>query len=123
MFLNTYDPERRYQIRFQLHGGVGRRTSNQPRGTGEIGNLAGAEQIYVLPIFWADSPWWSDDQVANFCEIVDQLKRTYNVDENRVVVAGVSDGGTGAFYIAMRETTPFASFRPLNGFIMVLASL
>src|SRR2546426_11053066 len=37
-------------------------------------------------------------------------------------VAGVSDGGTGAYYIAMRETTPYASFLPLNGFIMVLAN-
>ena len=53
---------------------------------------------------------------------MDELKRTYNIDENRVVVAGVSDGGTGAYYIAMRETTPYASFLPLNGFIMVLAN-
>src|SRR2546426_6668743 len=37
-------------------------------------------------------------------------------------VAGVSDGGTGAYYIAMRDTTPYASFLPLNGFIMVLAN-
>ncbi|HUK34136.1 MAG TPA: hypothetical protein VLV86_09515, partial [Vicinamibacterales bacterium] len=54
--------------------------------------------------------------------IVDSLKRTYNIDENHVVVSGVSDGATGAYYIAMRETTPFASFLPLNGFIMVLSN-
>ena len=46
----------------------------------------------------------------------------YNIDENRVVVSGVSDGGTGAYYVAMRDTTPFASFLPLNGYWMVLAS-
>ena len=117
-----YDPARKYQVRFQLHGGVDGRTDNQPRGSGAIGQLAGAEQIYVLPYSWRDAPWWSDDQVLNFDAIVDQLKRKYNVDENRVVVAGVSDGGTGAYYIAMRDTTPFASFLPLNGFIMVLAN-
>jgi len=39
-----------------------------------------------------------------------------------VVVSGVSDGGTGAYYLAMRDTTPYASFLPLNGFIMVLAN-
>ena len=33
----------------------------------------------------------------------------------------MSDGGTGAYYVAMRETTPFASFLPLNGYCMVLA--
>src|SRR5438034_749284 len=40
----NYDPARRYQVRFQLHGGVGGRESNQPRGTGES-PLQGAEQI------------------------------------------------------------------------------
>ncbi|PYS28829.1 MAG: hypothetical protein DMG11_11090 [Acidobacteria bacterium] len=104
----NYDPARRYQVRFQLHGGVGGRTTNEPRGTGEIGALAGAEQFYVLPYSWIEAPWWGDDQVLNLSAIVDELKRTYNIDENRVVVAGVSDGGTGAY--------------PLNGFIMVLAN-
>ena len=60
--------------------------------------------------------------ILNLNAIVDSLKRTYNVDENRVVLSGVSDGATGAYYIAMRDTTPFASFLPLNGFIMVLTS-
>jgi poly(3-hydroxybutyrate) depolymerase len=118
----SYDPARRYQVRFQLHGGIGGRADNQPRGSGEIGALAGAEQIYVIPYAWNDAPWWSEDQILNFDAILDALKRQYNVDENRVVVAGVSDGGTGAYYIAMHNTTPFASFLPLNGFIMVLAN-
>jgi poly(3-hydroxybutyrate) depolymerase len=118
----TYDPSRRYQVRFHLHGGVGGRANNAPVGTGTIGALAGAEQIYVIPYAWNDAPWWSDDQVLNFVEILDSTKRVYNVDENHVVVSGVSDGGTGAYWVAMRETTPFASFLPLNGYWMVLAS-
>lgn len=118
----TYDPARRYQVRFQLHGGIGARAGNAPRGTGEIGPLAGAEQIYVLPYAWEEAPWWGHDQILNLNAILDTLKRTYNVDENRVVLSGVSDGATGAYYIAMRNTTPFASFLPLNGFIMVLTS-
>jgi hypothetical protein len=76
----------------------------------------------VIPYAWNDEPWWSDDQVQNLHAIVDDLKRRYNVDENRVVVAGVSDGGTGAYFVAMRHTTPYASFLPLNGYIMVLAN-
>lgn len=118
----AYDPSRRYQVRFQLHGGVGGRTDNQPRGSGEIGTLAGAEQFYVIPYAWDKSPWWSDDQVLNLSTIIDSLKRSYNIDENRVVLAGVSDGATGAYYIAMRDATPYASILPLNGFIMVLAN-
>jgi hypothetical protein len=119
---DTYDPARRFQVRFHLHGGVGGRRTNAPVGTGSIGALAGAEQIYVIPYSWADAPWWSDDQALNLVDIIDAVKRRYNVDENRVVVSGVSDGGTGAYYIAMRETTAFASFLPLNGYLLVLAA-
>jgi poly(3-hydroxybutyrate) depolymerase len=119
---DNYDPARRYQVRFHLHGGVGGRATNAPVGTGTIGALAGAEQIYIIPYAWNAEPWWSDDQVLNLVEILDATKRGYNVDENHVVVSGVSDGATGAYWVAMRETTPFASFLPLNGYLMVLAS-
>ena len=118
----SYDPARRYQVRIQLHGGVGR-PGNQPRGDGSIGALAGAEQIYILPTAWEDAAWWDDLQLENIRAILDTVKRTYNVDENRVALSGVSDGGTGVYYIAMRDTTPYAAFLPLNGFIMVLRSV
>ena len=119
---DSYDPARKYQARVQLHGGVSRET-NGVRGNGTIGALAGAEQIYIIPYGWNDAPWWADNQVENIRTILDTVKRTYNVDENRVAVAGVSDGGSGLYYIAMRDTTPYASFLPLNGFIMVLPSV
>ena len=116
----NYDPARRYQVRFQLHGGVMGRDTAAPRGAGTVGSLAGAEQIYVIPFAWRDAPWWSALHENNLGAILDSVKRTYNVDENRVVLAGVSDGGTAAYYFAMRTTTPFASFLALNGHIMVL---
>jgi hypothetical protein len=115
-----YEPTRRYQARVQLHGGVGRLEDNRPRDAGSPGRLPGAEQIYVMPYAWRDAPWWSGRQVENLRAILDLVKRTYNVDENRVVLSGVSDGGTGVYFTAMRDTTPYASFLPLNGFIMVL---
>ena len=117
----SYDPSRRYQVRFQLHGGVGGRTSSQPRRNGEV-RIPGAEQIYITPYSWNAVPWWGDAQVENMRAILDEVKREYNVNENRVVVSGVSDGGTGAYFIGMRETTRFASLLPLNAFIMVLAN-
>jgi hypothetical protein len=116
----TYDPAKKYQVRFQLHGGVMREEATL-RGDGAV-RLAGAEQIYISPAGWREAPWWSDLQVAGMRAILDDVKRDYNVDENRVVVSGVSDGGTGAYYIAMRDTTPYASFLPLNGYVLVLRS-
>lgn len=119
----TYDPSQRYQVRFQLHGGISNSRENaERRGRNGIGKLAGVEQIYVLPASWNEAPWWSTAQLENLRAILDTLKRTYNVDENRVVVSGVSDGGTGAYYVAMRDTTPYASFLPLNGFVGVLSN-
>lgn len=117
----TYDPAKKYQVRVQLHGGV-MRPDPAARGDGSIGALAGADQIYILPRSWAEAQWWAPAQDENLPAILDSVKRTYNVDENRVVLSGVSDGGTAAFYVAMRDTTPYASFLPLNGHIMVLAN-
>jgi hypothetical protein len=122
-----YDPAHPYQVRVQLHGGVMMRETGDPAGRGGRGGrgggpLEGAEQIYVLPIGWRDAPWWGRAQIDNLDAILDSVKRTYNVDENRVVLSGVSDGATGLYYVAMRDTTPYASFLPLNGFMMVLAN-
>lgn len=117
----TYDPGRRYRVRVQLHGGVGAGEDNRRRGTGAIGGMAGDEQIYIIPTAWLDVPWWSEKQLRNLRAILDRVKRTYNIDENGVVVSGVSDGGTASYYIAMRDTTPYASFLPLIGSLMQLA--
>src|SRR5262249_22349569 len=76
----------------------------------------------VVPYAWGDEPWWSETQVLHVRTILDRLKRQYNIDENRIVIAGESDGGTGAYYFGMRDTTPFASFLPFNAFIMVLGN-
>ena len=114
----SYDPAKKYQVRFQLHGGAMREDSSL-RGDGTV-RLAGAEQIYIMPAAWNLAPWWSDVQVGSLRAILEDVKREYNVDENRVVVSGVSDGGTGAFYLAMRDTTPYAAFLPLNGYVLVL---
>jgi len=116
----NYDPSRSYQARVQLHGGVMGRQDGNIRGPGNIGSLAGVDQIYVIPMAWDEAPWWSDAQIENMRAVLDTLKRTYNVDENRIVLSGVSDGATSTYYFAMRDTTPFASFLPLNGAIAVL---
>ena len=113
----TYDAAKRHQVRVQLYGGVMMRATGEPRGAGTIGPLAGAEQIYIIPTSWRDAPWWSAVQEDNINAILDGVKRPYNVDENPVVLAGVSDGATAAYYFAMRDTTPFASVLPLNGHV------
>src|SRR5262249_50272633 len=116
----AYDPAKRWQVRFQLHGGV-MREDDSVRGDGSV-RLAGDDQIYVMPAGWREAPWWSDRQVASLRTILEDIKRDYNVDENRVFLSGVSDGATGLYYVATHDTTPYAGFLPLNGYYLVLRS-
>ena len=53
--------------------------------------------------------------------VLDELKRSYNVDENRVSLLGSSDGGTAIYYHAMLSTTQWASFLPFNSDPAVLS--
>ena len=66
--------------------------------------------------------WWSSTQVDNVARILDWLKRTYNIDENRVYLTGSSDGGTGVYYMAFRDPTAWASFVPMIGNMLVLGT-
>jgi predicted esterase len=118
---DDYDPTRAYQVRVQLHGGISR---PEPRpGREGIDRIPGTvDEVAVYPNGWGSAMWWHGNQVENLLGILDGLKRTYNVDENRVYLTGISDGGTGAYFVAFRETTPWASFLPLNGHMMVLAN-
>ena len=52
-------PGRRYQVRFQLHGGVSARATVRAATAASAPPLAGAEQIYILPTSWVDAMWWN----------------------------------------------------------------
>jgi hypothetical protein len=123
-----YDPSHPWPLRVQLHGGVSRPTPNavppgQPKpATLPPNRIAGEAQIYVHPSGWNDAPWWDASQVDNILRLLRDLKERYNIDESRVYLTGISDGATGAYYVAMREPTPWSSILPLNGSIAVLRS-
>jgi dienelactone hydrolase len=118
----NYDPSRPYQVRVQLHGGIARARPplvNQMR-TDTLPGIV--EEISVFPMGWVRSMWWSATQADNLARILDHLKRIYNVDENRVYLTGISDGGTGVYFMAFRDPTPWASFLPLISDMTVLAT-
>ena len=54
------------------------------------------------PRSWAQSQWWNLNQVENIARLVARVKREYNVDESRTYITGISDGGTGVYFFAMR---------------------
>ena len=120
----NYDPAREWRLRVSLHGGVGR----QPPGPGDpparpLNNrIASDGEIVLHPRAWFDSAWWTPRQIENLAKLIDRVKHDYNVDESRVYVTGISDGGTGVYYLAMRDATPWAACIPLNGHPSVIAN-
>ncbi len=48
------------------------------------------------------------------------MKRKYNIDETRIYLTGISDGGTGVYYVALKEPNSWSSYLPLNGSLAVL---
>src|SRR5262245_5106194 len=96
----TYDPAKKYQVRVQLHGGVGGQLTSTPRPDGLVGQLQGDEQIYVMPYAWTGAPWWSVTQLRNLRAILDTLQRLYSIGANRVALAGVAHGATATYSLA-----------------------
>lgn len=119
---DSYDPSRPWPVRVQLHGGVTRQDPESGRRRRGQRLPPGDPQIVVEPFAWADSAWWHASQVDNVLALLDRVKRQYNVDESRIALTGTSDGGTGAYYLAMREPTIFSAMLPLIGHIGVLAN-
>jgi dienelactone hydrolase len=136
-----YTPDRKWQVRVQLHGGVSRPPSATISGGtleedtaaqgGRAPSLArarrdnrirGENQIYIHPNGFAGFEWWHVTQVENILRLVDRVKRRYNVDESRIYLTGISDGGTGVYFMAMKDPTVWSAFLPLNGSIKVLAN-
>ena len=119
----SYDPAISYPVRVYLHGGVMRPLSVNGEWWPNNGRLARDDALVVFPASWANSIWWHRSQVENLVGLLNDLKREYNVDENRVHLLGVSDGATGAYYHAFKATTPWAGFLPFNGHPAVLSNL
>ena len=126
-----YDPSRKWPLRVQLHGGIGRPSPNAvspgrpPAAAGAAparapNRIEGEKQIYLHPSGWMQAQWWDEEQVDNILRAVDTLKRKYNIDEAQIYVTGISDGGTGVYYLALKEPNLWSSYLPLNGSLAVL---
>ena len=111
----SYTPTRRYPVRVHLHGAVDRNAEAQTPPLRRPERFLSEDRITILPAAWSESRWWQASQVENITGILRAVKRTYNVDENRVSLMGISDGGTGTWYFAFRCPTPWASYLSFIG--------
>lgn len=110
---SNYTSEKKHPASFILHGGA---MSYNPISVKSIikkdtYNYDSLNRIIVYPTSWYQSPWWNKKQINNLKYLVRRLKLEYNIDENNISLAGISDGGTGVVYQANKATTPWANFR------------
>jgi predicted esterase len=115
-----YDPAKKWPVRVQLHGGVGR--PPQPGRMPQSTRIQGEPQIYIEPQASDENAWWHTSQVDNILGLLDMVKRKYNVDETQTYLTGISDGGTGTYFFALREPNPWSACLTLNGQPLVLSN-
>ncbi len=117
-----YSPEKSYPVRIFMHGAV---SNNDPdfvfRGVDTTQTAYRTSQVIQLfPAAWSLAPWWSETQLNNIHTLLKFLKQTYQVDDNDVRLAGVSDGGIGSFYLANADITPWSTITPFIGSLEAL---
>ena len=116
----AYDPAAPMPLRVYLHGGVMRPFPEGDDWWRGEDRWVRDDALVVAPLSWRDSPWWQRSQIENLAGLVADLKRRYNIDENRVHMLGVSDGATGAYYFALKAATPWAGYLAFIGHPAVL---
>jgi predicted esterase len=108
-----YQPGKKYPLVVFLHGAVSR--ANGPSVKEMEALRKDFEKdvpgfLIILPTGAKGAAWWDKIGTSNFLAQVDHVKRKYNVDEDRVFLWGFSDGGSGAFWMAMSRPTAWAGF-------------
>ncbi len=68
---------------------------------------------FVMPICPAGSFWAA--RVESILEFIEQLKKKFATDENRIYLTGLSMGGFGTWYTAMARPELFAAIAPVCG--------
>jgi len=69
--------------------------------------------IIVAPQCPINQRWSTDNWFENFYE---ENKKKYRVDTNKVYLTGVSLGGAGTWYLAIKYPEKFAAIAPISGF-------
>lgn len=130
----TYDPAKSYPMIVHLHGGVSQMPLEHEQinpGEYEMNSWREAlpddwkEEVILLgcsagvPETTEQAMWWRNTGQKNILHLVRDVKRALNVDDDRVFIEGHSDGGSGAFGMALRRPDTFAGFFAMCGHPLV----
>lgn len=71
--------------------------------------------VVLSPQAAGGSAWWTGNTVDVLDALVDEITRTYLIDENRVYLTGLSMGGYGSWFLGMAHHDRFAAMASLSG--------
>lgn len=123
-----YDPSRPWPMLVMLHGGSS--LGNLFLGV-VLGNNMDWER-YNQHLYDDYTPRWLPDMIVvapdgvgqpiwrwmgeqDVLEVIEDVRRHYNVDENRIVLGGLSNGGMGAYSIGTRHAWMFSHVQAIAG--------
>jgi homoserine acetyltransferase len=114
---SRYTPKKKHGVLVFLHGAISQPAPggghHESESIGKAVDSLGF--IKVGPSTYDRHEWGEAALRRHVHRALDQVKQRFNVDENRVYIAGDSDGGRGAYAIVETEATFFAAAIPTIG--------
>ncbi|MEL1246386.1 hypothetical protein AAEO56_19085 [Flavobacterium sp. DGU11] len=119
-----YNPEKKYALLVFLHGAVRNNAladfQNADSNLGDWNRYYTkyAEQNDVILVFPKGSKQYNwmapDDGFFMIPEMIKQIKKAININDNKVFISGHSNGATGSFSYLMKQPIQFAGFYGFN---------
>ncbi len=113
-----YSPQKKYPAIVFLHGVLeagGDATKNLGVGIGPHVRDNAATWPFIT-IFPQSSSDWQDAEKQRICmAVLDDVSRRYSVDQDRVILTGLSNGGQGTWIIGANYKNRFAALVPIAG--------
>ncbi len=108
----SYTPDHPMPAVIWLHGGVN--GDRKDRGA-EVAHYFAKESDSLYFLFAAVSgergaTWFDETGISNIQMALHYLKTHYNIDDDRVILSGVSDGGTGCYVSGMNYPDEYAGY-------------
>jgi phospholipase/carboxylesterase len=107
-----YTPDRAWPLVMALHGGSGNGRGFLWRWLRDARSLGA---ILVTPT--ALGATWAlmgeDADTSNLARILETVRSRYNVDPKKLLLTGMSDGGTFSYVTGLEHTSPFTHLAPV----------
>jgi predicted esterase len=118
----TYHPKQKTPLYVYLHGAIVNRSKFVPpeyvinQSEIKIMDKAIEQNAFIIYPFGKRDFGWLYQQLAfeTVLNEISYVKSLYNINDNKVYIGGHSNGGSGAFWFAMKQPSPFAAAFGLN---------